>query len=148
MENALYQDSFFTLTVESQIKKCFYLKLGQLPKNSDVLRNGFVSIILIIRQLQKESKFDFLLMDFQNTKPFISDDCQFMGEKFLPQIVHLGITRLGLLNPKSLFTQYSIEDIIDTFEQAENSSKFFDLKIFNSIGEAQIWMINEGKLIC
>jgi hypothetical protein len=142
MENTLYQDTFFSLTVASQIKKYIYLRLGNIPKNSDALRNGLNNILLIISQLQKDTLLNVMLIDLQNTKPFIPEDCRFIGEIFLPQLVKAGIFHLSIINPKSLFTQYSLEDIRDSYKSLDISAQSLDLKTFDSESEAQVYLIN------
>jgi hypothetical protein len=127
-----YSDNYATIEWNPELK-CVKTTLTGIPRHSHHFRMIQRKRIEFI-SLLKDRFSDFtILTDSRKAGPLIPEDVNFFKTKILPRLASLGVTRVAVLEPESIFSKLVIRDMIEGATKVK-------LALFSSEEMAKDWL--------
>lgn len=129
-----YSDNYASIEWDADLK-CIKTTITGIPRHSHHFRLIQRKRIEFI-SLLKERFGDFnLLTDSRKAGPLIPEDVSFFKSKIVPRLASLGVTRMAVLEPESIFSRLVVRDMV------EGSTKV-KLQVFSDENQAKDWLLS------
>ena len=129
MQQLVYQDAAAFITIEKRTNTVIVSW-----KNSPI-NNEFKDVLNAGLEIVKEHKIKKWIGDCTYLGAVGQEDQQWSNNEWFPQIISLGVAKMGVIVSDDVFNQLSVEDIMNKVEGADLVSKYF-----SNVDDAVDWM--------
>jgi hypothetical protein len=133
-----YSDSYATIEWSQELR-CVKTTLTGIPRHSHHFRQIQRKRIEFI-SLLKDRFTDFhILTDSRKAGPLIPEDVNFFKTKIIPRLASLGVTRVAVVEPESIFSKMVVRDMIDGATKVR-------LALFSTEEMAKDWLLQATEV--
>lgn len=127
-----YSDSYATIEWD-QAAKCIRTTLTGIPRHSHHFRLVQRKRLEFVSLLKDRVSEVTLLTDSRKAGPLIPDDITFFRTKVVPRFASLGIRKVAVIEPESIFSKLVIRDMME-------GARIVKLALFGCEEDARVWL--------
>lgn len=127
-----YSDTYATIEWEADAKLVKTTLIG-IPRHSHHFRLIQRKRIEFISLLKDRTPSLSILTDSRKAGPLIPDDINFFRTKVVPRLASLGVRKVAVLEPESIFSKMVIRDMMEV-------NGTLEVALFCSEAEAKAWL--------